>query len=150
MTREAGRRSPLSAAVSIAAWFAYLFLVLPSLIVIPMSFGDKDEFVFPPRSLSLYLYKRYLFEGNWMSAPLESGEVALGATALSLALGIAAAYALVRFEFPGKRLATLFLLSPIFVPVIVVALGLYLYLGYAGIAGSTFGTILSHTVVTLP
>jgi putative spermidine/putrescine transport system permease protein len=115
-----------------------------------MSFGAKDEFVFPPQSLSLYLYKRYFFESNWMSATVESIEVALGATLLSLVLGVGAAYALVRFEFPAKKLVTLFLLSPIFVPVIVVALGLYLYLGYAGLSGTTLGLILSHTVVTLP
>jgi putative spermidine/putrescine transport system permease protein len=150
MTREAGRRSPLSAAVSIAAWFAYGFLVLPSLIIIPMSFGDKDEFVFPPQTLSFYLYEKYFFESNWMAATVESLKVAAGTTTLSVALGVGAAYALTRTEFPGKKLLTIFLLSPIFVPVIVVALGLYLYLGSARLTGTTFALIVGHTVVTIP
>jgi putative spermidine/putrescine transport system permease protein len=136
--------------VSFVAWAAYGFLVLPSLIIIPMSFGDKDEFQFPPQSLSFYLYQKYFFESNWMAATLESVKVAFGTTILSVLLGVGAAYGLARTEFPGKKLLTVFLLSPIFVPVIVIALGLYLYLGSAHLTGTTFALIVGHTVVTIP
>lgn len=136
--------------VSILAWIGYAFLLMPSLIIIPMSFGDKDELVFPPQSFSLHLYEKYFFDPSWMAATLQSFKVAIGTTVLSLGLGVSAAYGISRSEFPGKRLLTVFLLSPIFVPVIVVALGLYLYLGPMQLSGTTFGLIIGHTVITVP
>jgi ABC-type spermidine/putrescine transport system permease subunit II len=132
------------------AWLAYVFLVLPSLIVVPMSFGDKDEFVFPPQSLSLYLYKRFFFESTWMQVTLQSVVVGLCSMAAALVLGCGAAYGLDRYQFPAKRALTLFLLSPIFVPAIVIALGLYLYLGRFHLVGTTPGLIISHTLITMP
>lgn len=139
-------RSP----VSVVAWLGFAFLLMPSLIVVPMSFGDKDELLFPPQSFSLYLYKRYFLDPSWMAATLQSFKVAAGATVLSLLLGISASYGLSRSEFPGKRMLTMFLLSPIFVPAIVVALGLYLYFGQLRLSGTTFGLIMGHTVITVP
>lgn len=133
-----------------AAWAGFLFLLLPTLIVVPMSFGDRDEFQFPPRSLSLYLYRKYLFESNWVTTTIESCIVAAGAAALALALGVTAAYGLARSDFPGKRAALMFLLSPLFVPVIVIALGLYFLFASLGMAGTRPALILAHTVLTMP
>ncbi|WP_342640446.1 ABC transporter permease [Rhodoligotrophos ferricapiens] len=144
------RSSVPSAPVRAMAWLAYAFLLLPSLIVLPMSFGDKDELIFPPRSFSLYLYRQYFFESNWMAATFESLQVAIATAILSLILGVGAAYGLSRHTFLGKKAVTVFLLSPIFVPTIVVALALYLYLGIARITGTTIGLIICHTVVTVP
>jgi len=142
--------TPRKAALGIAAWSGYLFLMMPSLIVVPMSFGDRDDFQFPPRSLSIHLYEKYFFESSWLTATLESFIVAVGAAAIALLLGIGAAYGIARNEFPGRRIVLFFLLSPLFVPVIVVALGLYLYLAPLGLAGTTLGLILSHSVLTVP
>ena len=135
---------------SSVAWLAYVFLILPSLIVVPMSFGDKDEFVFPPHSLSIYLYRRYFFESTWMQVTAQSLVVAFCSMIAALVLGCGAAYGLDRYQFPGKRALTLFLLSPIFVPAIVIALGLYLYLGRFHLVGTTPGLIISHTIITMP
>ena len=144
------RSSPLSLAAAGAAWIGYAFLALPSLIIIPMSFSNSDELSFPPHSISLYLYDKYFFESNWMAATVESLQVATGTAILSLLLGVGAAYGLSRAEFPAKRLITMFLLSPAFVPAIVLALGLYLYLGVAHLSGTTIGLIISHTLVAVP
>ena len=140
----------VSRGAATAAWLAYAFLILPSLIVIPMSFGNKDEFQFPPSGVSLYLYRKYFLESTWMDATLQSFIVAILATLLSLIFGVTAAYGVVRGNFPGKRFVTLFLLSPLLVPVIVVALGLYLYLNTLGVSGTTFGIVVGHTVHTTP
>ena len=133
-----------------SAWVVYLFLIMPSLIVIPMSFGDKEEFQFPPDGISFYLYRQFFFESSWMDTTFQSFRVAIISTLLALMFGISAAYGIVRGNFPGKQLITLFLLSPILVPVIVVALGLYLYLSSFGIVGTTFGLVLGHVVHTTP
>lgn len=143
-------RSPLRLAANSAAWFVYTLLALPSLIIIPMSFGTSDELEFPPRAFSLHLYRTYIFQSNWMAATLESLEVASGAAIVSVVLGVSGAYALVRADFPGKRLVGMLLLSPAFIPAIVLGLGLYLYLGVAHISGTTAGLIISHSLITMP
>jgi putative spermidine/putrescine transport system permease protein len=147
---ERRRRTFPSFLASTVAWFAYLFLILPSLVVVPMSFGDKDEFIFPPHSISVYLYRRYFFESTWMQVTLQSLVVAFCTMISALVLGVGAAYGLDRYDFRGKRVITLFLLSPIFVPAIVLALGLYLYLGSFHLVGTTLGLIISHTTITIP
>jgi putative spermidine/putrescine transport system permease protein len=131
-------------------WFVLLFLIVPSLIVIPMSFGDKDELIFPPTTWSLYLYKQYFTQSGWMAVTFTSLRVAIWVTLSSLTLGVLAAYALVRGSFPGKRFLTLFLLSPIMIPSVVVALGLYLYFVDIGISGGELRLVLGHIVVTMP
>ena len=146
----APKERQLSWGATLAAWASYLFLIMPSLVIIPMSFGDKDEFQFPPSSLSLYLYRQFFFDSTWMATTAQSFIVATFTTVLSLAFGISAAYGVVRSEFPGKRLLTIFLLSPLLVPVIVVALGLYLYCSTIGMTGTTFALVLGHTVHTTP
>ena len=143
-------RSPLSFAATAAAWAGYAFLIAPSLIVIPLSFGDRNELVFPPSRLTLFQYNKYFLESNWMAATWMSFRVALATAALSLLIGIPASYGLVRGEFPGKRIATLFLLSPVLVPVIVVALGLYLYFAAIGLLGGELALVLGHTLVATP
>lgn len=136
--------------VSGLAWIGYLFLILPSLIVIPMSFGNKAEFQFPPKGISLYLYRQYLSDPAWMEATAESLMVASGAVVVALILGIATAYGLVRNEFRGKQAVVVLLLGPLFVPTIVIALGLYLYFGLLGLVDTTTGLILAHALITFP
>lgn len=132
------------------AWAGLIFLILPSLIIFPMSFGDKNELYFPPRSFSLFLYKEYFFESVWMETTFQSFRVAIISTCLALFFGSTVSYGLVRANFPGKKLLAALLLSPLFVPPIVVALGLYLYFAPMGLQGTTFGLVLGHTVYITP
>ncbi len=136
--------------LSAAAWFGYLFLLLPSFIVIPMSFGNVGEMVFPPKSFSTFLYKQFFFESNWMDVTWRSFRVASGATVASILLGVPAAYSIVRGNYPGKKYITMLLLSPILIPIIVIALGLYFYFASLGITGSEASLILGHSVYTTP
>lgn len=144
------RAGPGGIVLSVAAWAGYLFLMLPTLIVVPMSFGGKFEMSFPPRSFSTFLYEQLLFTSNWMAAVLLSFEVAVSSALLSVVVGVPAAYSVVRGNYPGKRLLSLLLLSPMFVPVIVVALGFYLYFARLHLTGSTIGLILAHTAYIIP
>lgn len=132
------------------AYLVYFFLIMPSLIVIPMSFGTNREIVFPPTTLSLNLYREYFFESTWMAATVESLKVAFASSALSLGIGFLAAYAFVRSDFPGKSAARFVALSPMVVPTIIIALGSYLYFARLGLTGTTLGLVLAHTVHTTP
>jgi putative spermidine/putrescine transport system permease protein len=142
--------SPPRLALAFVAWAGYAFLLLPTLVVVPMSFGDRDEFQFPPRRLSFYLYEKYLFESTWVATTVESCIVAAAAAAIALVIGLSAAYGLSRYDVRGKSLLLVLLMSPLFVPVIVVALGLYLSLARLGLSGTTAGLVLAHAVLTIP
>lgn len=132
------------------AWFILLFLMLPSFVVVPMSFGGKFEMMFPPTTFDTILYERFFSTGNWIATTITSFKVAIGATVLALLLGVPAAYGIVRGTYPGKKIVALFLLSPILVPVIVLALGMYLYLASFKATGTDFGLIIAHGVLTTP
>jgi len=137
--------------VSVSAWIIYLFLIVPSLIVIPMSFSNSTELVFPPKVWGLDLYQKMLDPGEgWLSAILRSTEVALVTAVCALVLGVLATYALERSEFRGKKTIEFLFISPIFVPSIVLALALYLCFSYLGLAGSFIGLVVSHIIVTVP
>jgi len=136
--------------ISIVGWAILLFLVLPSLVVVPIAFGNSNEIIFPPRSFGIDLFRRFFTEPGWIAATLVSVRVACLTTALVLATGVPAAYALSRGRFPGKRALALFLLSPIMVPGVVVALALYLYFARIGLHDGTTRLALGHVVATLP
>ncbi len=131
------------------AWLVYAMLLAPSLIIIPLSFGNDQEIVFPPQHYSMTLYWEYFFTSNWIATTLQSLRVAALSTLLASIAGFLAAYALVRMAFPGKRLVNLVLLSPIMVPAVVVALGSYLYFSTVGIA-PTVGLVLAHAIHITP
>ncbi len=132
------------------AWCVYLFLLLPSFIVIPLSFSDSTEYVFPPKTYSLRLYSDFLFTSNWVEVSLRSLQVALIAATIAMVIAVPGAYVLARTEFPGKALLKTILLSPILVPIVVIALGLYLYFSLLRVSGTIGSVVLAHTVYVVP
>ncbi len=135
----------------IAAWLIYVFLLMPNLIVIPMSFGGSNELMFPPTSWSFDLYRRMMDPSSgWLSAAQRSFEIGTLATICAVVLGVPAAYGLARGSFPGKKALGFLLLSPIFAPTIVVALALYLYFAHLGLSGTLLGLVMGHTLEITP
>ncbi|WP_332682465.1 ABC transporter permease [Bosea sp. (in: a-proteobacteria)] len=140
----------ISLPLKLLAGAIFLFLLAPSLVVIPMSFSDSREIMFPPRGFSLMLYREYFAGPEWVAATIESTIVAIGATVLSLAAGIPVAYAIARSRLASVRIIRALVLMPMLVPTIVFSLGLYLYFARIGISGSTLALILGHAVHNLP
>lgn len=135
----------------VLAVLVYAYLVVPSLIVIPISFsGSAADLSFPPKTFSLHLYEELFTTTTWMQPVLQSLKIAALVCVLVTAVAVPAAYALVRFEFPGKRLAMMLMMSPALVPVIVLALGMYLYFSRLGSTGSTLALVLGHSVYVIP
>lgn len=131
-------------------WSAYgglllLFLVLPSVIVVVMSFNGDDALGFPPTSWSLRWYEKFFSSQTMMEASFNSLWIATGVALLSLVLGVMAAYALIRGNIRGRQVLYALLLAPIVVPSIVVAVGMYKVFADWGIVGSTLGVLLAHT-----
>lgn len=135
---------------NVIAFAVYAFILVPTLIVIPISFGGSGEMTFPPRVWSLELYAQLFSSSSWVGPILQSIKVAACTMVVSIMIGVPASYGLVRFDFPGKRLVMLLLMSPILVPVIVISLGLYLYLSRLHLVGTTAGLVVSHVAYVTP
>lgn len=134
----------------IMAWSALAFLLLPSLIIIPISFGNRNQIVFPPTEFHWDLYYLFFTTSNWIAATTQSAKVALSSTAIALTLGTLAAYGIERSRIRGKQLLLVVLLSPLLIPGVVTALGLYSYFAAIGLAGTTTALVLGHTVFLCP
>jgi putative spermidine/putrescine transport system permease protein len=121
-----------------------VFLVMPSLVVIVMSFSGEDLLGFPPHSWSLRWYRSFFTDESWLDATAVSLKIALLSTALALTLGITAAYGLVRGPGWLRNPAYAVLLAPLIVPSVVMAVGLFGVLASWGLLGTTTGILLAH------
>lgn len=135
---------------SLLAALVYAFLILPIVVVIPIAFGPANELSFPPESFSLDLFRIFLSSSEWINPLLQSLKVALASTVIVLLAGVPAAYGIARFDFPGRSVIAGGMVSPLIIPTIVTALGLYLYFSYLRLTGSTLALILGHVIITMP
>lgn len=127
-----------------------VYLVIPTLIVVPLSFTDRASFAFPPQGWSLKYYRSFLTEPVWRDALLTSLKLGVAVMVLATVLGSAAAVALVRGRFPGKSVINGLLLAPMIVPVIVIAVATFGVFLRWQLVGSFTGFLLAHTVLALP
>jgi putative spermidine/putrescine transport system permease protein len=145
--RLARRYRALGVALAV---LVYAYLVLPSLIVIPISFSGAGDMSFPPKTFSLDLYREFFGTATWMAPVVQSLKIAAITCLVVIVAAVPAAYALVRFEFPGKRAVMALMMAPALVPVIVLALGMYLYFSRVGATGTTLALVLGHAVYVIP
>jgi putative spermidine/putrescine transport system permease protein len=127
-----------------------LFLVGPLLVIIPLSFDSEAYFDYPMPGLSLRWYQSILFSAAWQRALTNSLIVATATTIFASILGSAAAYGIAGLTKRRKSLCIAILISPMIVPGVVVALGLYLFYSAVGLGGGLPGIILAHTVLAIP
>jgi len=130
--------------------FGLVFLTVPLLIVVPMSFSSAKALTFPPPSFSLRWYQTFFADPRWMDAMWTSTLVALISSVVALLLGGLAAYGLRRGSFAGRDWAEGNFMAPLIVPTIIVAIALYLGLARIGLLGSLIGLIGAHTILSVP
>jgi putative spermidine/putrescine transport system permease protein len=129
---------------------AIFFLIAPVLLLIPMSLGSAEIIEFPPSKIGIDQYRKFFSHPAWQTAVLNSLQVAVGTSILSTTIGLLASLALVWGRFKGKGLINAFILSPMIVPLIVMALAFYISLSKLGMLGTKLGLILAYTPLTLP
>ena len=127
-----------------------VFLVAPTLIVIPMSFSGSAYLEFPPKDLSLRWYENYFGSSAWMRSTYISFSVAILTMFSATIIGTAAAYGI----WVGKtRFRTviwgLFAL-PMAIPVILLAVGSLFVFAKLGLVNTMLGLTLMHTALALP
>ncbi|SLN65309.1 ABC transporter permease [Oceanibacterium hippocampi] len=129
---------------------ALFFLILPILIVIPMSFSDSRFLDFPPDSWSLRWYRQYLTTPEWIDATFVTLQVSFFACLLSTPLGVAAAYGIHVSGWPLMKRIQVLLLLPLMVPHIIIAIGLFFVLANLHLINTLTGLIVANTMLTLP
>lgn len=150
MSDDGQRRGPGTVAVATLAGAVLLFLIAPVIIILIVSFSGAHYLSFPPPYLSLRWYQRFLGTPSWRQAIGVSTQVALLTMLFATALGLLAALALVRGRFRGKGMIYAVLLSPLIVPTIITAIGLYFFFVRLKATGSIVAMALGHTVLALP
>lgn len=136
--------------VRLLAAIVGLVLVLPTLVVVGLSFTSGAVLTFPPNGFSLRWYENFLSSPQWINGMMTSFQVAVLSTILATILGTMASVALVRGKVPFSSLVNAGLFSPMIVPVVVIAFGMYLTYGRAHIAGSVVGLVIAHTTLAIP
>ena len=126
------------------------FLSVPALLMIPLSFAGKSGLNWPPVGFSLRHYQDLFASPLWMQAAVRSLVVGLGAAVFAMVVGTPAAFLLVRSKLRGKSLMLAFVLSPIIIPRIIIAVGMFYFFSKVGLVGTSFGLMLGHTVVASP
>ncbi len=130
--------------------FGFLFLVGPIVVIVPISFSSGSFLSYPLPGLSLRWYETVVEPFPWMFALENSLIVAVATTLIATTLGTLAAYGLTRADFPGKPLIFGLLISPLAVPVVISALGLYFFFARVGLVQTHAGLVIAHVVLAVP
>ena len=127
-----------------------LFLILPVLVIIPLSFNSGSFLVYPLQGFSLRWYEDFFTSAEWMRSLKNSLIVAPAATVLAMVFGTLASIGLTRGEFRGKALVMSLLISPMVTPVVIVGVASYLFFAPMGLGNSYTSLILVHAVLGVP
>jgi len=155
----------------------FLFLIAPIIVIIPLSFNAEPYFTFTqemlsfdPKGYSLRWYDRILTHGmanpdiprdsiwwndawnngQWIHSAKNSVIIGIVSTIVATVLGTVAALGLSRPEMPFRRLIMALLISPMIVPLIITATGLFFFYSAVGLAHTYIGIILAHAMLGIP
>lgn len=126
------------------------FLLAPLAALIPMSFSSSSLLRLPPPALSVRWYAAYFTDPAWMGATKNSFVLGISTAVISVVIGLMAAYGLAKWTHSSKVALQSFLLAPLMVPSIILAVALYHEFAALGIVGTFPGLLIAHTVVTVP
>ncbi|KVT55378.1 ABC transporter permease [Burkholderia ubonensis] len=126
------------------------FLMIPVLIVVPLSFSDTRFMTFPPPALSLRWYESFFGNPDWLAAARVTLIASLSAACIATPVGVAAAYAIEHGEHPLIRPLKTVLMLPMIVPIIIVAVGVFFVYSKFGYVNTLGGLIVADSMLGLP
>ena len=140
-----------------SSWLVLLFLILPILVIVPLSFNAEPFFSFTegmvtlqPEAWSLRWYREVFNDPRWLLAIRNSFIIGIFATLVATVLGTCAALGLARDDMPARRLITALLLSPMIVPLIITAAGMFFFYSNLNLVGTYLGVIIAHAALGTP
>ena len=135
----------------------FFFLIAPILVIIPLSFNAENFFTFTPEMLSLdpagyslKHYREFFYSDEWQDPLWNSLKIAPVATLISVTLGTVAAVGLSQPHVPFRRAIMAILISPMIVPLIISAAGMYFFYSRIGLQGTYWGVVLAHAALGIP
>lgn len=144
-------------ALAASAYLVLFFLILPILVIVPLSFNAEPYFSFTPAMLrlepeaySLRWYAEIFSNPNWMLAIRNSFFIGIIATIIATVLGTAAAVGMTSRYMPFRRLMMALMLSPMIVPLIIMAAGMFFFYTRYNLAGTFAGIIMAHAALGIP
>jgi len=135
----------------------FLFLIIPILVILPLSFNSlpyftftKEMLQFDPAGYSLRWYNDLLGDEEWLRAIRNSFFIATTATVISTTIGTLAALGLSRRHMPARAFITAILISPMIVPLIITAAALFSFYARIELSQTFFSIIMAHVVLGTP
>ncbi len=127
-----------------------IYLVIPTLVVIPTGFTSVRSFSFPPPGWSMQWFTAFFTDRIWLEGLQNSFVVAGGSTVLATITGTLAAVSLDRGGYRGKAVWSGLLTTPMIVPAMLVAVGVYYTFLRWNLSGTAVGLILAHAAISVP
>ncbi len=137
-------------ALALVSFLVFLYLLGPILVVVASAFGATSYLAFPPQGFTLKWFAAALADSRYLDAFGTSLMVATAATILSVAIGLPAAYALARYDFPGRRWIEALILMPLVLPALVLSIALLILFSRIGFTAGTSRLIVAHLVICVP
>lgn len=133
-----------------AAWLTLAYLTFPLVVIMGASLTASEFLAFPPRGLTLAWYGRVVADPSYVAAFWTSTWLAALAAAGAVGLGLPAALAIARHDFPGRIALSALVMSPLLLPHIVLGAALLQYCVLVGIARTPLALLVGHTVIVVP
>jgi putative spermidine/putrescine transport system permease protein len=132
------------------AWSVLGFLVLPLLVIVPVSLTDRPYLSLPEHALSLRHYEAFFTNPVWVASSVQSLIIAAISTAASVVLGALCAIGCWRLSNGLSSAVRLLTLAPLIVPTVVQGLAMYRFWSFAGLFDTYAGVVLAHTLTGIP
>ncbi|MDK1389620.1 ABC transporter permease subunit [Sinorhizobium sp. 8-89] len=127
-----------------------VFLTAPLIVVVILSFSSSPFVVFPPPGLSLQWWEKLANATDWHRSFFFSVQLGIAAACVATIIGTMGAFWLVRTRFPFKKMLFLLALSPLMVPVVIIATSLYVFEARLHILGTFGGLVMGHVLLAVP
>ena len=127
-----------------------IWLVAPTLVIIPMSFAGKKSLVFPPQGFSLQWYENFFTNPQWFGSLIVSAKVAVMVAVVATVIGTMAAIGIERLKGQAGGVIRAILITPMIVPGVVLAVGIYAVYLDMRLVGTWTGYVLAHTLLAIP
>ncbi|WP_309082880.1 ABC transporter permease [Chelativorans sp.] len=128
----------------------FVFLLVPVLVIVPLSFSGENTLRFPPDSWSFRWYGELWSNDRMWGAFRTSLVIGAVVTVLTILIALPAAYVIVRLKVRGSELLYNLFTAPLLLPTIVIGLAILIIFASVGLLGTRLGIALGHLVLTLP
>ncbi|MCA8966888.1 MAG: ABC transporter permease [Planctomycetes bacterium] len=144
------RDRALIVGLRVACALVLLFLLVPVLLVIPMGFSADNYLTFPPPGWSLQYFERVATDDNWLASMRNSFTIGIAVTLLATLLGTSAALGIARMRKRLRGTLLVFCLSPLVMPLVIPAVGLFFMYTELGMTATFAGMVFAHTLLAAP